>query len=370
MGDMGSRRTGTALGQRIAAIPAVGLAKRGPTAIDLFSGCGGLTLGLRQAGFRVLAGLDSDPLAVHTYRLNHRGIPVWERDIRQVPVSEVRATLRLHVGELDLLAGCPPCQGFSTIRTLNGRRSGRDKRNNLIIEFLRFVRGLRPRAVMLENVPGLVGRRHLDSVCRGLSRLGFSWEYRLVDAADFGVPQRRKRLILLASRTGWITFPKLDSQHRTVRDAIASCPSAGSSGDMLHDIAERRSGRIMAMIRSIPKSGGSRLDLGPEHQLKCHSCGFDGFKDVYGRMAWDRPAPTITGGCSNPSKGRFLHPRLNRAITLREAALLQSFPSRYRFSLSEGKYRAADLIGNALPPEFVRRHGLAVRHHLRRASVR
>ena len=121
--------------------------------------------------------------------------------------------------------------------------------------------------------------------------------------------------------------------------------------------------RSRTLIRLIPKDGGSRLDLGRQRQLGCHRrC--DGFKDVYGRMAWDDVSPTVTGGCVNPSKGRFLHPTKNRCVTLREAALLQSFPPTYRFSLRRGKFPAAQMIGNALPPEFIRRHAKQVGKHL------
>jgi DNA (cytosine-5)-methyltransferase 1 len=131
----------------------------------------------------------------------------------------------------------------------------------------------------------------------------------------------------------------------------------------MHDLSENRSERVRALIRRVNKDGGSRTQMSREEQLSCHQkC--DGFKDVYGRLAWDSVAATITGGCVNPSKGRFLHPEQDRAITLREAALLQSFPKEYTFSMRRGKYAAAALIGNALPPEFVRRHAASVARHL------
>jgi DNA (cytosine-5)-methyltransferase 1 len=120
-------------------------------------------------------------------------------------------------------------------------------------------------------------------------------------------------------------------------------------------VPENRTAAVRARIARIPKNGGSRADLGASEQLPCHQKS-DGFKDIYGRMAWDKPAPTITGGCHNPSKGRFLHPEHDRAITLREAALLQGFPPDYHFSLARGKQAAAAMIGNALPPDFVAAH--------------
>ena len=149
----------------------------------------------------------------------------------------------------------------------------------------------------------------------------------------------------------------------TVRKAIGGLNRAGASGDELHDLPERRAKRVLQLIREIPKNGGSRADLPAARQLKCH-IRQDGFHDIYGRMSWDDVAPTITSGCHNPSKGRFLHPDEDRAITLREAALLQSFPQTYRFPLSGGKEAIALMIGNALPPEFIRRHALEIRKAL------
>lgn len=322
-------------------------------AIDLFSGCGGLTLGLKKAGFNVIAAVDNDPLSVETYKANHPEVEVWETDIGKIPVREVMRKLRLRSGALDLLAGCPPCQGFSTMRTLNGKNSVRDERNDLVFEFMRFVRVLRPKAIMLENVPGLAKNFRLTRFCNQLRSLRYKFKVRVLNAADYGVPQRRRRMILIASREFEPEFARPSLHKRTVRDAIASLPAPTDDGrDPLHRNEENRSNRIAEMIHSIPKDGGSRKDLGPQKQLKCHlRC--DGFKDVYGRMAWEEVAPTITSGCINPSKGRFLHPSQDRAITLREAALLQSFPRNYTISLQHGRYSAASLIGNALPPQFI-----------------
>ena len=158
-------------------------------------------------------------------------------------------------------------------------------------------------------------------------------------------------------------FVSESSRIVTVNDAIGAVPVPGKSGDKLHDLPERRSERIKALIRDIPKDGGSRKDLPFAKQLKCHQRN-DGFSDVYGRMSWGAPSPTITSGCSNPSKGRFIHPEQDRAITLREAALLQSFPTTYRFDVTLGKEGAALMIGNALPPEFIRRHAQEIKKTL------
>jgi DNA (cytosine-5)-methyltransferase 1 len=325
-----------------------------PLAIDLFSGCGGLTLGLKQAGFRVIAAVECDPLAAETYQANHKRVHLYEQDIRTLSVDRVMRRLGLRRGQLDLLAGCPPCQGFSTIKTLNGRAYPRDKQNDLVFDFIRFVRRMRPKSVMLENVPGLAKDRRLYRVVKELKVLGYFCTQGILDAADFGVPQRRKRFILIAAHRATIAFPYPSKRTSTVREAFARL-SKRLPGDPLHCTSELRSKRINELIIRIPKDGGSRSDLGRKYQLDCHlRC--NGFKDVYGRMAWNKVAPTITGGCCNPSKGRFLHPSRHRAITPREAALLQTFPSTYFFSLRKGKYAAAQMIGNALPPMFVRRH--------------
>jgi len=334
-----------------------------PLAIDLFSGCGGLTLGLKQAGFDVVGAVELNDLAVETYRRNHRKVKLWHGDIRKLPPRRVLLSLGLKSGQLDLLAGCPPCQGFSALRTLNGRTRVRDRRNDLVFQFIRFAKILEPKTLMMENVPRLAGNRRFRELCDRLTKLGYVCSHRILDAARFGVPQRRKRLILLASRTRDIPFAKPTTQSRTVRQTIGQLPKPNASKDKLHSATEKHSPNVVKLIRLIPKNGGSRTDLPRRLQLKCHrSC--TGFKDVYGRMAFDEVAPTITSGCVNPSKGRFLHPTQNRAITLREAALLQGFPRHYFFSLTKGKFAVAEMIGNALPPEFIRRHARVIRKHL------
>lgn len=334
------------------------------TAIDLFSGCGGLTEGLRQAGFRVLAAVDNDKLAVKTYRRNHRRVCVVEADIRTVTGDMLRRRLRLKKGQLDLLAGCPPCQGFSRLRTKN-RIGISDERNDLVLEFVRLVGELLPRAVMMENVPALATDPRIEFVKTELSRLGYTVRADVLDAADYAVPQRRRRFVLIASRVSSAPFARRARVRPTVRDAFARIQS--SQSDPLHGYRDVRSKRIETLIRKIPKDGGSRAALPPKYRLACHER-VDGFKDVYGRMAWDAVSPTITGGCVNPSRGRFLHPEADRSITLREAAALQTFPPRYYISMERGKYAAAQLIGNALPPEFIRRHAAALHRSLERAT--
>lgn len=311
----------------------------------------------------MLAAVEVDELAATTYEANHPGVMVKRADIRKLPADGLMRELGMEPGDLDLLAGCPPCQGYSRLRTRNGRRLRRHPGNELLDEFVRFVRVLKPKAVLMENVPGLRGHRRFQRLLSTLRQLGYAVEYRILNAADYGVPQSRRRLVLVAGRGGSISFATPAAARATVSEAIRWLPLPGGSGDDLHDVVESRSAKVRALIERIPRDGGSRAALGSSAQLACHRK-VEGFSDIYGRMAWGRPAPTITGGCVNPSKGRFLHPEQDRAITLREAALLQSFPPDYQFSLDRGKFAAALMIGNALPPEFGRRQAVGVRRHL------
>jgi DNA (cytosine-5)-methyltransferase 1 len=213
---------------------------------------------------------------------------------------------------------------------------------------------------MMENVPGLSRDERILKVVASLEKMGYWCTRDILNAADYGVPQRRRRMILMGGLGGEIPFGKQVRSRKTVREAIADLAGTTKSRrDLLHREMEFRSDRIMQLIKMVPKDGGSRSDLPRTFQLQCHkTC--NGFKDVYGRMRWDDVAPTITSGCVNPSKGRFLHPSRNRTITLREAAVLQSFPRAYYFSLEEGKFGVAEMIGNALPPEFIRRHAASI----------
>ncbi len=332
-------------------------------AIDLFSGCGGLTLGLKQAGFDVIGGVENDKLSVESYQKNHEGTRLWSQDIRTLSTLAVKRGLKLRKGQLDLLAGCPPCQGFSTLVTKNGSYLVDDPRNSLIYEFQRFVEDLMPRAILMENVPNLARTTRFRRFRKRLEALGYESAYRILDAADYGVPQRRKRLVLLAGLKNEIPFARAARVKYTVRQAFRKLSAKQAKADPLHDTKSMRTDEIQRLIEKVPKNGGSRIDIKEVRQLRCHE-NFDGFYDIYGRMRWDDISPTITSGCISPSKGRFLHPSKDRAITLREAALLQTFPSGYWISLSRGKYAAAALIGNAFPPEFARRQAIVVKRHL------
>lgn len=337
------------------------------TAIDLFCGAGGLTCGLKEAGFKVIAGIELEAVAARTYKTNHADHILYEADIRSLNPVKIMEELQLKPGELDLLAGCPPCQGFSSHRTRNKCTSVKDIRNDLIFDLMRFVRAFEPKTVMIENVPALAKDERINKVIDELHDRGYAIGEKTLqvkDTACYGVPQRRKRMILIASKFGYIDEPLKVAFPKTVKDAIADFPVPGEGNDILHDFIPSRTDKIKAMIRNIPKNGGSRSDLPKHLWLPCHLKNPDGYKDVYGRMSWDKVSPTITGGCTNPSKGRFLHPEQDRAITLREAAALQTFPKNYAFSLDRGREFAALMIGNALPPAFICAHATKIIEHL------
>ena len=334
------------------------------TAIDLFCGCGGLSLGLRRAGFKVIAAIDNDELSTRTFRKNHRRTQVFKSDIRSIDAEHMMKQLGLQPGSLDLLAGCPPCQGFSTLRTMNGGRDIVDPLNDLVFEFVRFIKAFQPKAIMMENVPGLFADDRLIQINSELNNLGYTHKAKVLNAENYGVPQRRLRMILIGSRKGAPSFALPLRQRRTVAQTIKQLDHPDASADPAHNYTVQRSDHVMDLIRRIPTNGGSRTDLSDEEQLECHRRA-DGFRDVYGRMSWNKPAPTITGGCINPSKGRYIHPQEDRAITLREAALLQGFPGSYQFDLSLGRYSAAQLIGNAFPPKFAEHHAREIYEHIR-----
>ena len=336
-------------------------------AIDLFSGCGGLSLGLKGAGFSVAAAVEIDRKAQETYSLNHPDVRLYAQDIRKLDPIDILLEAGMDVGELDLLAGCPPCQGFSRLRTKNKMTSVSDDRNDLVEDFLRFIEVMQPKTVMLENVPALANDARFLSMRGKLHTLGYQTIVHVLDAADYSVPQRRKRLIMLASR---FHIPVLADKARkrvTVREALKGLSDPRNARDNLHSLGENRTQKVRDLIALVPKDGGSRSDLPAKYQLDCHRRS-DGFGDVYGRIAWDEVAPTITSGCHNPSKGRFLHPGQDRTISLREAAIFQGFPRSYKFDIGHGKESIALMIGNALPPPFITAHAGALREGLLRAS--
>lgn len=332
--------------------------RRWPTAIDLFSGAGSATAALKAAHFRVIAGVDNDATACATYRLNHPRVRVFEQDIRQLDPARVNDEC-LGGADLDLMVICAPCQPFSS---QNRYRLG-DCRANLLVDAARFVAALRPRVLFVENVPGLASARHsylLDAFKTACGSDYTFTEPQRVDAADYAVPQRRVRCVLMASRGPHppeLPEPSTPAgRRRTVRDAIAglSALAAGERDptDPLH-AARRHQVIALQRLRAVPRDGGSRSSLPKALALRCHKRP-NSYPDVYGRMAWDGVAPTLTTGCTDVTRGRFAHPDQDRAITLREAALIQTFPRRYSFV--GGSCIVATQIGNALP--FALMHAL------------
>ncbi|TGN19103.1 DNA cytosine methyltransferase [Leptospira idonii] len=337
------------------------------TAIDVFCGCGGMTLGLKKAGFNVIAGIEILSDARNTYNLNHPEVILFE-DVRKVRGTTFIKKLDLKKGDLDLLAGCPPCQGFSSLRRKNRKTPVKDERNELIFDFIRLVNDLRPKTILLENVPALMDDARMTKARKSLTRMGYHSKVGILNASDFGVPQRRKRMILIASNIGEIEFPSIITKKakKTVREAIGNLPLPSKSNNPLHNLYSVHSKEIHQRISLIPIDGGSRKALGEANQLECHKkLKNGGFNDVYGRLWWDKEASTITRFCTNPSKGRFLHPEQNRALTIFEAALLQSFPPSYKFPIDSGILKLSSMIGEALPPEFAKAQAVYIRDHLR-----
>ncbi|MFD0870721.1 DNA cytosine methyltransferase [Paenibacillus residui] len=332
------------------------------TAIDLFAGCGGLSEGLKQANFDVIAAVEINKYAAKTYNLNHRETKVFDEDIRKLDPNDFRKLL--NGSPLFLLAGCPPCQGFSSMRRLNRNSPVEDPRNDLILEYLRFVEVLQPITLMMENVPSIVDYPLFKKVYRKLKEIGYNLDYDIVNVAEYGVPQRRKRFVLVGSRLAEINIAKGTGLKQTVKDVIGLLESTAVTSDPIHQIYPKHKERIMEMIKLIPKNGGGRKDLPEEYILSCHKKKGVGFSDVYGRLKWDDVSSTITGGCLNPSKGRFLHPEEDRCITAREAAMLQTFPRNYHFPTDIPKGTLALMIGNALPPLFSRIQSEHIYQHL------
>lgn len=332
--------------------------------IDIFSGVGGLTEGLCQAGFSTKLAFEIDDVIAKAYSRNHPDTVVITNDIRKVKIKDIQKKLKGKV--IHLLAGCPPCQGFSSVRRLNKPKPVFDERNGLITEYIRLVRELKPLTIMLENVPGLALDASFHEACRILEdELEYQIDSKVVNIKDYGVPQNRRRLVLVGSRLGPIKIAKPLCKKVTVRDKIGNLSYPEESNDLLHKIYPKHTHKIYELIKDIPHNGGSRKDLGEERQLECHKKDNVGFNDVYGRLRWDDYSTTITGGCLNPSKGRFLHPEQDRCISAREAALLQSFPKEYKFPTDAPVTKLALMIGNALPPEFSRIQAENIKQHLK-----
>jgi DNA (cytosine-5)-methyltransferase 1 len=339
------------------------------TAIDLFCGAGGLSLGLENAGFKVLAGVEVNQKIAKTYVANHPKTKLLIRDIRNVSGSTLLKTAG--VKGIALLAGCPPCQGFSAL-TAKYRRE--DSRNNLVLEMARLVEQIEPKMVMMENVPGLAtrGKAMLDEFIRRIEAKGYVVNKSVLQLADYGIPQSRRRFVLLAGKGFAIPIPgpthaqKPNEKNNlkpwltlsdVLKDAgkpvtLSQATKKGGPKKFNWHVVRNLSQVSMDRLKAL-KAGGSRFALPKKLRPKCHKETDKGFQNVYGRLDWKKTPPTITSGCTTPCMGRFGHPSKARTISVREAALIQTFPMNYKFE-TEFMDVACDLVGNALPPKFAK----------------
>jgi DNA (cytosine-5)-methyltransferase 1 len=319
--------------------------------VDLFCGAGGLSLGFKKENFDIIYALDNDETAIKTYN-NYFGNHGHCSDIEKIK----KELLFRDEKRVDVIIGGPPCQGFSVQR----RGRDKDKRNNLVLEYARLVLDLKPKIFLMENVSGLLSKRGklvMETFKKRISRAGYSIFIEKINAADYGVPQNRVRVFLIGVHKNKtlndFEFPVPAKKHidntLTVRDAIFDLMKV-ERGEIPNHIGDKLSEKNLRRIRSITQGQG-RDSLPEELQLPCHTKN-KGHRhlDTYGRMSWDEPSPTLTARFDSFSRGRFGHPVLDRSITLREGARLQTFPDNFIFF--GNKVDVAKQIGNAVPPKL------------------
>ncbi|UOY08306.1 DNA cytosine methyltransferase [Muricauda sp. SCSIO 64092] len=332
-------------------------------AVDFFCGAGGVTYGFRKAKIKVLGGIDIDPRLKETYEINNKGAQFIQADISKLSFNQLSQRLSVLPNEDDLIfIGCSPCQYFTTIQT---EKEKSKKTRMLLVDFQRFVDYFRPGYIVVENVPGLETKKDspLQHFKTFLTENGYSFDDRVINAVKYNVPQKRKRYLLLATRVqSEITIPNGRNQSRlTVRNFIGDKTvfkpvKAGNKDntDFNHTVSGLKEINLKR-IRKTPPDGGTRLAWkdDPDLQLNCYKGNDNLFYDVYGRMHWDKPAPTITTKFNSITNGRYGHPEQDRAISIREGAVLQTFPLHYKFKCNS-MGTAAKMIGNAVPPELAR----------------
>lgn len=337
---------------------------KSPTAIDCFCGAGGMAIGLRRAGFHLAYAFDKDADAISSYKRNV-GAHADVRSVEAITGEDLLSSAGLEPGQCSALVGGPPCQGFSRQR----RGDDSDGRNALVLEFLRLVLEIRPKVFLMENVPAIKsarGIKYLDKIRRRASEAGYSTHVAVLDAAEYGVPQHRKRLFLVGTLGLSFSFPApthVAGSFVTVADALKGLPSPMSVPGAASAFPNHELDNISALNRlriSHVPPGGGRADIPPELRLPCHAVSVEkaGHRGVYGRLAWDRPAGTITTKCNSFTRGRFAHPEEHRNISMREAARLQSFPDAFVFD--GDKVSVAHQIGNAVPPLLAEQLGYAL----------
>ena len=341
------------------------------SAVDLFCGAGGLTHGLIRAGVKVEAGIDIDTQAEHAFTKNNPNTKFYPWDVGRKKYPSIAKLFAK--GKYRLLAGCAPCQPFSKLTQAIDRHRSWD----LLDNFGRFVARIEPELVTMENVPELAERGEdiFNSFVDTLEDLEYHVDWKIVKCEEYGVPQFRRRLVLLASKLGELKVPqgsyRFKSRWRSVRHTIENLPELESgeeySDDRLHG-ASQLSPLNLKRIKATRHDGGNRHDWPNKLVLECHKKATgEGYHSIYGRMWWDRPSPTMTTLCTGIGNGRFGHPEQDRSITLREAALLQSFPPAYEFWPAKEKLNrgaVSRMIGNAVPPRLAKALGKAIIEHV------
>lgn len=343
-------------------------------AIDFFCGAGGLTRGLLDAGVSVVAGVDNDERLRRTYEANNAPSRFVHRDLRSVDAGRLLDELEIRRGDTTVYAACTPCQPFSS---LNPSKSG-DERKALLLDFARIVAARPPDFIIVENVPGLhnaLGRATYTRFIEELTGAGFLADSDLLDAKDFGVPQTRKRFLLVAARhrRPSLPAPTTAGNPATVRSAISAYPplEAGEVSPTVPNHAARRlPPHHRRIVEAVPPDGGSRSEVAdPSILLACHRRNPKAHKEVFGRVAWDAPGPTMTCRCTDVYCGRFVHPEQHRGLSHREAAALQTFGDDYEF-FGDSFLEKSRQIGNAVPVLLSRELGAAARRCLGGAEGR
>lgn len=339
------------------------------TCIEGFSGPGGMSLGLTQAGFRLLAAFDFDEMAVATHNHNLGG-HCFQARAEEISGESLLEQLSLAKGELDLFAGGPPCQGFS--KQKRGAHNG-DERNQLVIEYARLVHELLPRFFILENVAMFGQKRGREFLTKIATLLDDYFLYdHFYNTADYGLAQTRVRYVVVGKRGDIKAKFRIPSPSvktwRTVGEVLDKLPEPPTDYTEHPDFPNHQRARVtdinIKRFSFVPQGGGWQ-DIPPEYRLACHQnvdVKSGGWPDVYGRLTWDGQCPTITGGFDSFTRGRYGHPLSDRPLTPREAARLQGFPDDYVFMGTRGDIRSQ--IGNAVPPPLAKAIGSEVKASL------